>query len=406
MKRLMVFRKILKKKAVTEERASLEKNNTENRTHQINIKVVLPKEKNKLADNVFKLQANKERHINNSNKKNTPYFTEKKSDKWNNISVTSKSNKGDNLPVNKNDLLFAGRFLTAVQPYNTKVNTSMLYSVPWNKTGFTELILSDSLKQKIANTLQQKKKPDNSFKPYWTVTAIASPEWTQYSLENDVPDNGNSQQDEKAQIQQREKHEPSFSAGVMASYQFKKHWALQTGLLYSNTAIAIDPQKIYAAKESNGEIAYKYNSSSGYAFVKPGFGLPPNVGDSLTAASAQHNLQYFSIPIILKYKIEKKRFSISPGLGVSANLLTSAKIQTEVKDGLNREILTISKLEGTKSFYIGLMVNADIQYQFNKKWTINIIPSFRYAVTPVTKDNVVKTYPYTLGAGAGLSYRF
>jgi Outer membrane protein beta-barrel domain len=393
------------KKAVTDEPVSV-KNNTEKGNYRVDNQVVLPEEKNILTNDAFKLQANKERHIYNYNRSRAQYLTKKNLDKWGNSAVANKSNKEDNLPVNKSDLLFARAFLTAVQPYNTKINTSLLYAETGNIIHFTGLILSDSLKQKIATLIQKKKKQDNSFRPYWTVTAIASPEWTQYSIENDLPDNVNSQQDEKAQIEQREKHESSFSLGAMTSYQFKKHWALQTGFFYSNTTIAIEPQKIYAVKESNGEIAYKYNSSSGYAFVKPSFGLPPAAGDSLNTTSSQHSLQYFSIPIIIKYKIEKRRFSISPGLGISVNFLTSTKIQTEVEDALNRETVTISKLDGTKPFYLGLIANTDIQYQFNKKWSLNVMPAFRYAITPVTKNNVVKTYPYSFGLGVGLSYRF
>ncbi len=98
--------------------------------------------------------------------------------------------------------------------------------------------------------------------------------------------------------------------------------------MYSNTAIAIDPQKMYAAQQTNGGIAYKYITSSGYGYVKPGFGLPPAIGDSLTTASAQHNLQAVSIPALLTYRIEKNKISIAPSAGITANFITSAKIKT------------------------------------------------------------------------------
>jgi len=323
-----------------------------------------------------------------------------------NATVFDKWNGEDKSQENKNKYFILPTVLPAVLPYNTKINTDLLTIVTGNGISNATLELSDSLNQVISRVQQQQKKKDNSFKPYWSITAIASPEWTQYNLENDLPDNVSNIQDEKTQIEQRENHEPSFSAGILATYQFKKHWAFQTGLIYSNTAISIDPQKIFAAKESNGQIAYKYNSSSGYAYVTPGFGLPPAVGDSLTTTTAQHNLQYISLPVILKYRLEKKKFSISPGVGITANFLTSAKIQTEVVDALNKEIVNISKLEGAKPFYLGLMAIADIQYKLNNKWSLNCMPSFRYALTPVTKNNVVKTYPYSFGIGFGMSYRF
>jgi hypothetical protein len=191
----------------------------------------------------------------------------------------------------------------------------------------------------------------------------------------------------------------------LASYQFKKHWVLQSGLFYTNTAITIDPETIYAAKDGNGEIAYKYNSSSGYAFVKPKqpFGLAPALGDSIMTSSAQHNLKYISIPFTLKYKIDVKKFSISPGLGVSFNFLTEAKIKTEVGDSLNAESIVLSRLEGTKSYDISLLANVGFQYNINREWSVAVMPGFRYAITPITKNNVVKTYPYSFGIAVGIT---
>ena len=91
---------------------------------------------------------------------------------------------------------------------------------------------------------------------------------------------------------------------------------------------------------------------------------------------------------------------------MSANFLTSAKIRTEVEDALNTEKVRISELKGTKLFYLSLMANADIQYNLSSNWSLHMMPAFRYAITQVTKNNVVETYPYSFGAGLGLTYRF
>ena len=301
---------------------------------------------------------------------------------------------------------FRSIVLPHILSYSVEVNMGISIDELEKRTPVLIVRLSDSTKGAIVNTNIQQKKPGSDFKTYWELTALATRELARYNLENDISDNNSNQQDEKTQIEQRENHEPSFSVGLLASYEFKKYWALQTGLIYSNTAIVIDPQKIYATAENNGNVAYKYNLSSGYAFVKPNFGLPPSVGDSISTSQAQHNLKYFSIPIILKYKLTNKRLSIAPGIGLSANFLTSATIQTEVEDALNKEAVTISKLDGTKLFYAGVIANADIQYKISSKFSLNMIPSFRYAITPVTKNNIVKTYPYSFGLGAGITFRF
>lgn len=252
----------------------------------------------------------------------------------------------------------------------------------------------------------KKKRPSSSFKPFWSVTAFASNDWGQYKLDNDVHDNTGNQQDEKEEINHREKHEGSYSAGVFATRQFTKHIAVKTGLIYSNTAIGISPQEMYAAQKTDGSIAYKYITSSGYGFVKPGFGLPPAVGDSIQSTEAQHNLQVISVPLMVSYRFEKNKFSISPAVGLSANFITSANVKTEVTDALNKEAVTINGLDGMKSFYTGLIADVSLQYNYNSKWSFSLLPGFKYALTPITKGNVVKTFPYSFNLGAGITYKF
>lgn len=250
------------------------------------------------------------------------------------------------------------------------------------------------------------KKSSGSFKPFWSVTAFASNDWGQYKLDNDVQDNTGNQQDEKEEINHREKHEGSYSAGVFATRQFNKHIGLKTGLIYSNTTIGISPQEMYAAKKADGSVAYKYITSSGYGFVKPGFGLPPAVGDSIQSTEAQHNLQIISVPLMASYRFEKNKFSVSPAIGLSANFITSANVKTEVTDALNKEAVTINGLDGMKSFYTGLIADVNLQYNYNSKWSLSLLPGFRYALTPITKGNVVKTFPYSFNMGAGITYKF
>lgn len=257
-----------------------------------------------------------------------------------------------------------------------------------------------------AGIASSKKKKPSSFKPLWSVTAFASNDWGQYTIDNDVHDNTGNQQDEKEEINRREKHEGSYSAGIFATRQFTKPLGLKTGLIYSNTAIGISPQEMYAAKKTDGSVAYKYITSSGYGFVKPGFGLPPAVGDSIQSTEAQHNLQVISVPLMVSYRFDKNKFSMIPAVGLSANFITSANVKTEVTDALNKESVSINGLDGMRSFYTGLIADVSLQYNYNSKWSFSLLPGFKYALTPITKGNVVKTFPYSFNIGAGITYKF
>ena len=261
--------------------------------------------------------------------------------------------------------------------------------------------LVDGVDPLLKNTLANKSDPKRIHheKPSWTITGLVTYDRVNYKLDSDQPNAITS-------VKYREVHEPSYSVGLLATRQVKEKWGLQTGLIYSNTAIGINPQKIYALQDPAGDIAYKYITSSGYTYIKPGFGTPPAFGDSILSTEAKHSLNELSIPMVVKYTIGKDRFLLLPGAGLEAHFITGSKLEIEIEDAVNRETLFINKLSGTKSFYWSLVADAELRYNVNQKMSFSIRPVFRYAISPITDNNVVETFPYSFGTGLGLTYKF
>lgn len=248
-------------------------------------------------------------------------------------------------------------------------------------------------------SLLKKQDRNRFFKPYWLITAFVSYDQANYMLDSDVPDNITS-------IKHREVHEPSFSGGVLATRQLTSHWGLQTGLIFSHTVIGISPQKMYAFQDPAGDVAYKYITSSGYAYIKPGSGAPPSFGDSLTTSEAAHSLNQVSVPLSVRYRMEKNKLSVTPGAGIMANFLTSARVEIEIEDASHKEIVFVNKLSGAKSFYWSTVIDVDVQYKLSKKLSLNLQPTFQYALSPITENEIVETFPYSFGIRAGLTLKF
>lgn len=265
-------------------------------------------------------------------------------------------------------------------------------------------ILSSALSSISNNTAT--KISTKPFKAFWAVFAFGSRDWGQNQLYNDEPDNSGSNHDEKEEVTKRESHQGSFSGGILVTRQFSKQWGFKTGFIYSQAIISIAPQQIFATKEPNGKVAYRYVTSSGYGYVNPGFGLSPSVGDSLQSTMAQHYIKSISIPFMLTYRLQKNKFFVIPSVGLTANFITHARVQTEVTDALNREAVTINGLNGMRNFYAGFIADLNFQYMYNNRWSVNLFPGFKYALTSITERNVVKTYPYSFGIGAGITYKF
>ncbi len=244
-----------------------------------------------------------------------------------------------------------------------------------------------------------KKKKINSFKPFWMATAFSSYEQAGYRLDSDEPSAITS-------IRFREANEPSFSAGVLLGLQLTPRVSLQSGIVYRKNAIGMRPQKTYAFVDPTGQVAFKYITSSGYAYIKPGFGPQPSVGDSLTTAEAKHTLEYLSVPLIAGYTLASKKISITPGVGVEANFITKANLEVDIEDPFNREIVIVRKLNGIKSFYCSFIADTEIKYNLTKNVSININAVYRTALSPITKNNTVETFPHSFGIGAGLTIKF
>ena len=287
---------------------------------------------------------------------------------------------------------------SAFQLIEKSFSGNLITGLPANKKLFPLPVIDNANLKTNAPNIKKRRK-GHSFIPYWTMVAYASYDRANYKLESDLPANVSS-------IKHQEVHEPSFSVSVLASRQLRKHWGLQTGLIYSNTAIGISPQKLYALQQSGGDIAFKYSTSSGYAYIKPGLGMPPAMGDSLNTTEGKHKLQFIRIPVMIKYTVGENKFTVSSGAGIEANFLASAKVETEIEHPVNPEIVFINKLHGAKPFHLTVVAGAELRYQVNKKLAVNLHPVFRYAITPITKNNVVQTFPYSFGLGFGMTRQF
>jgi Outer membrane protein beta-barrel domain len=258
--------------------------------------------------------------------------------------------------------------------------------------------------QQIATTVTPISKTPKRVKlpSKFTLTAFAAPDYSAYRLQNDQLNN----YDSKDGIATRERSDLSFSAGLLLGYQVGDKITLQSGIIYSASDISITPSKIYAEKNSRGEIKFRYNTSSGYGYVLPSFSRSPVVGDSLYADGANHTLRYISIPVIVKYQFGSKKITFHPGIGATFNLLTKATLTTDLVDQLQRETEYVSKLEGMKKNSYSIMLTPEVQYRLSKKWSISLLPYFKFAPASINKGNVVKSYPYTYGLGIGTIRKF
>ena len=238
--------------------------------------------------------------------------------------------------------------------------------------------------------------------PGFAVQPFFSPDVAWYHLEDN---DDNMQTNNAGEIEKQERHLFSFTYGVLIDDKISNHWGLQSGITVSNINIVVAPTTIYARKDNSGRIKYKINTSSGYGYVLPKFIHNPEVGDSLHAFSSTHSLQYIGLPLAVTYRFLKNRFGFNALAGVSANILTRAKLETEVSQGINRSNERIDNLQGVKNIYLNGLAGVSVDYRLINKTALTFEPIVRFAINPINKDAVVvKSYPKSFGFAVGLRF--
>ncbi len=251
-----------------------------------------------------------------------------------------------------------------------------------------------------ANNSVAKNKNKKDAKPSrFSITAFFSPDIAWYRLHDDKVGN---QQDNATELEKEEKHEFSSTYGALVNYRINKHWGLQSGITLSNTNITVEPKTIYAQQDNTGGVKYRINTSSGYGYVLPSFSSNPVVGDSLYAFTSTHSLQYIGIPMAVTYNVTKGKFSFNALAGLSANILTKAKLETTLEKGFNNSMEKVDNLQGLRKMYFSGLAGVGVNYKLTNKTSVVFAPTVRIALNSINKDATVKSYPMSFGFVAGL----
>lgn len=294
------------------------------------------------------------------------------------------------------------------KPFTTSIKDTGIDSmklIPLHFDHFSnEKLFSDG-----RNSLTEKKRLETDIRKVINMSRLSisltfSPEINSYRIRG--TDTGNNQF--QSEFQGKEKRGFSYTAGILIDYSVTKHWKFESGVTLSSSTLLIEPSTIYAEQDDNtGEVDYKLYTSNGISKIPNVFNTPPQVNDSmqLSSNSMQH-LLYGSIPLIIKYGIKNGRLTLNTFSGISINFLLNENTNVTVQKGNSQVNETTNSIEGLKGSYLEYLLGTEVQYGLNRKLAIDFKPTFRYGFTSINQNISIKTHPYSLGIGAGLTWRF
>lgn len=208
-----------------------------------------------------------------------------------------------------------------------------------------------------------------------------------------------------------QKGDVNMSYGVQVSYALNKRLSVRTGvntvdLSYSTTGIEVGTGPVAVALSS---VDYGGRNIVVTAADKGSFAnaAPSNGFGDITPKSTQgdarliQNINYYEVPVELKYAVIDSRFGVNVIGGLSTLFLGNNEISVKADNFTD----VLGEANNLSSVSFSTNVGLGLDYKLSKKFTFNIEPMFKYQLNPYT-DSSVNFKPYYLGVYSGLSFKF
>ncbi|MEI9810688.1 MAG: outer membrane beta-barrel protein [Bacteroidota bacterium] len=213
--------------------------------------------------------------------------------------------------------------------------------------------------------------------------------------------------DNKREYKRNEHNSIAYYGGVKLDYSLGKKLSVGTGLTYLASSTIVNSKKIYAAKDNNGSISYRFNCSSGYSYLLP-HGARPAAGDSIVVGNSRNAISYLGIPLTLEYKIfSSGRFSLAASAGGQLNILLKAKTTAIFNvPGLVTELSAVSSpTRGLRSSYFSFLTSLAGEMRLNRRISLTLAPTGQFGLSYINANSWVKTRANYLGLAAGLKLK-
>ena len=112
------------------------------------------------------------------------------------------------------------------------------------------------------------------------------------------------------------------------------------------------------------------------------------------------------MPLTINYFTGKK-LKILIGIGLTPQIFVNSSKKTTWTTSENQsDNETLKTKQGFNYFNLGTTIQTGIIYQFNEKWSFDILPTFRNQLfSSYLKTSQFKHYNYQLGIQYGLNYK-
>ncbi len=251
----------------------------------------------------------------------------------------------------------------------------------------------------------------------WSIAAMASPTYySQFSSGNDAF---------SKQLMASEQPLVSYSGGLAFSYRISKRISVQSGLYYSSLGQKMEginsfggfrqfdntkggndfqvPTSTGTIQASNPDVFLNSDASNRVVTPFTSAVFDPNKANlQYISSSLTQNFSYLELPVIVRYKIVDKTIGINLIGGLAYNLLVNNSVYTTINGGR----YPIGDTKGLNTLSLSSSLGMGMEYNFSEKLSLNLEPTFRYYLNPLSGNSNSFVHPYSFGIFSGFSYKF
>lgn len=265
-----------------------------------------------------------------------------------------------------------------------------------DKNDFIDALKSEqSIISQIEPEKEVNKKTSNEKK--WSVGPTLSPIYYN-SLQNGSPVNDNLSNNKSTT-------DDALSYGIKINYQLTKKINLQSGV--NKVEMAYNTKGVNAFVSTEKNAVTNTNTNKPGVILTPVVSSPANLsGNNIVSKSGatgeiNQSLEYFELPLEMKYNIYDSKLGLNLVGGVSTYFLTNNKVyfvsQNQSTDFGGANNLNTINFSGNLGF--------DMDYKISKSWYFNVTPMFKYQFNTYS-NNSGNFKPYYLGVYSGLNFKF
>ncbi|NOQ92181.1 MAG: hypothetical protein GQ552_05625 [Flavobacteriaceae bacterium] len=197
----------------------------------------------------------------------------------------------------------------------------------------------------------------------------------------------------------------ALSVGVKINYQLTKKIQIQSGLNKVELAYNTEDVSAYISSVKNAD--NNINTNKPGVIVTPISNLQsdlPSLNDinkSSVSGTLNQSIEYFELPIEMKYNLYDKKVGLNLVGGFSTFILTKNSVTIVSQNN----ITNLGEANNLNSFNFSGNLGVDLDYKINKSWYLNVAPMFKYQFNTYS-NNSGNFRPYYFGVYSGLNYKF